>query len=362
MQQYAGNSEEFLENVKIDLFPDEVYVFTPDGDIMTLPRGATALDFAYAVHTDIGNTCVSVSINKRLSPLRSILHNGETVEVITAPSANPNPVWLDFVVTAKARSNVRHFLKKLKADEAVGLGKRMFEKALAAVSLNLGDISPDVIEKTLKQIKVKTIHDMYQDISMVKRIASLAARQFADLHADSLGLGHETSTGVKGMFNRIKPNWLKGAKGVSSRTLAIRGTEGSVVFFAKCCRPIPGDPILGFVSAGRGIVIHTRGCKNVREFKNSPERWVDVRWEDDIQESFPVDIRVESANQRGVLATVAATIAAEDSNIENVSIAERDGRYSTMNFTVSVHDRVHLAQNLRRIRSLEGVVRIARTK
>jgi len=362
MQQYAGNSEEFLENVKIDLFPDEVYVFTPDGDIMTLPRGATALDFAYAVHTDIGNTCVSVSINKRLSPLRSVLHNGETVEVITAPSANPNPVWLDFVVTAKARANIRHFLKKLKSDEAVGLGNRMFEKALSAVSLNLSDISPDVIEKTLEQLKVKTMDEMYQDISMGKRIASLAARQFADLHADSLGLGQESSTGVKGMFNRIKPNWLKGAKGVSSRTLAIRGTEGSVVFFAKCCRPIPGDPILGFVSAGRGIVIHTRSCKNVREFKNSPERWVDVRWEDDIHESFPVDIRVESANQRGVLATVAATIAAEDSNIENVSIAERDGRYSTMHFTVSVHDRVHLAQILRRIRSLEGVVRIARTK
>jgi RelA/SpoT family (p)ppGpp synthetase len=362
MQQYAGNSEEFLENVKIDLFPDEVYVFTPEGDIMTLPRGATALDFAYAVHTDIGNTCVSVSINKRLSPLRSELHNGETVEVITAPNANPNPVWLDFVVTAKARANIRHFLKNLQQDEAIGLGQRMFEKALLDVSLKLSDVSSNVIEKALAQLKVKKIEDIYQDISLGKRIASLVARQFADLHADSLGLRGETSTGVKGMFNRITPNWLKGVKGVSSRTLAIRGTEGSVVFFAKCCRPIPGDPILGFVSAGRGIVIHTRGCKNVREFKNSPERWVDVKWEGDIQESFPADIRVDSANQRGVLATVAATIAAEDSNIENVSIAEKDGRYSTMNFTVSVHDRAHLARILRRIRSLEGVLRIARSK
>jgi RelA/SpoT family (p)ppGpp synthetase len=362
MQQYAGNSEEFLENVKIDLFPDEVYVFTPEGDIMTLPRGATALDFAYAVHTDIGNTCVSVSINKRLSPLRSELHNGETVEVITAPSANPNPVWLDFVVTAKARANIRHFLKNLKKDEAIVLGQRMFDKALSDISLSLNNFSSDVMKKALAQLKVKEIEDIYQDISLGKRIASLVARQFADLHADSLGLREETTTGVKGMFNRITPNWLRGVKGVSSRTLAIRGTEGSVVFFAKCCRPIPGDPILGFVSTGRGIVIHTRGCKNVREFKNSPERWVDVKWEDDIQESFPADIRVDSANQRGVLATVAATIAAEDSNIENVSIAERDGRYSTMNFTVSVHDRVHLARILRRIRSLDGVVRIARTK
>ena len=362
MQQYAGNSEEFLENVKIDLFPDEVYVFTPEGDIMTLPRGATALDFAYAVHTDIGNTCVSISINKRLSPLRSELHNGETVEVITAPNATPNPVWLDFVVTAKARSNIRHFLKNLKQGEAIGLGQRMLDKALAAVTLNLTDISSEVIEKFLVLLKAKTIEDIYQDISLGKRIASLVARQLADLHAESLGLGQEASTGVKGMFNRITPNWLKGSKGISSRTLAIRGTEGSVVFFAKCCRPIPGDPILGFVSAGRGIVIHMRGCKNVREYKNSPERWVDVQWESDIQESFPVDIRVDSANQRGVLATVAATIAAEDSNIENVSIAEKDGRYSTMNFTVSVHDRAHLAQILRRIKSLEGVLRISRTK
>ena len=362
MQQYAGNSEEFLENVKIDLFPDEVYVFTPEGDIMTLPRGATALDFAYAVHTDIGNTCVSISINKRLSPLRSELHNGETVEVITAPNATPNPVWLDFVITAKARSNIRHFLKNLKMDEAIGLGQRMFDKALSSVSLNLSDISSDDIKKALTQLKAKTMEELYQDISMGKRIASLVARLFADLHAESVGLDQGAYSGVKGMFNRIKPNWLKGVKRVSRRTLAIRGTEGSVVFFAKCCRPIPGDPILGFVSAGRGIVIHTRGCKNVREFKNSPERWVDVKWEEDIQESFPVDIRVDSANQRGVLATVAATIAAEDSNIENVSIADRDGRYSTMNFTVSVHDRVHLAQILRRIRSLEGVVRIARTK
>jgi len=197
MQQYAGNSEEFLENVKIDLFPDEVYVFTPEGDIMILPRGATALDFAYSVHTDIGNTCVSISINKRLSPMRSELHNGETVEVITAPNATPNPVWLDFVVTAKARANIRHFIKNLKQDEAIGLGKRMLEKSLAAVTLNLSDISLVVIEKFLVLLKAKTIEDIYQDISMGNRIASLVARQLADLHAESLGLKQQSSTGVR---------------------------------------------------------------------------------------------------------------------------------------------------------------------
>lgn len=197
---------------------------------------------------------------------------------------------------------------------------------------------------------------------MGKRVASLVARQIADLRDEHLGKDKGSSSTVKNMFDRITPNWFRSSKGQTSRSLAIRGTEGSVVSFAKCCRPIPGDPILGFVSAGRGIVIHTRSCKNVREFKNSPERWVDVQWEDNIQESFPVDIRVDSANQRGVLALVAATIADEESNIENVNIAERDGRFSTMNFTVSVHGRDHLAQIMRRVRALEGVVRIARSK
>jgi guanosine-3',5'-bis(diphosphate) 3'-pyrophosphohydrolase len=362
MQQYAGNSEEFLENVKIDLFPDEVYVFTPEGDIKILPRGATALDFAYAVHTDLGNTCVSVSINKRISPLRSELHNGETVEIITAPGAKPNPVWLGFVVTAKARASIRHYLKQLKEDEAIGLGQRMLDRALSTVLLSNNDISPDLIQKLLEQLKANSIEEVYQDISMGKRVASLVARQLADLHAESLEKNRETASGVKGMFQRITPNWLKSSKEPSSRSLAIRGTEGTVVTYAKCCRPIPGDPIVGFVSTGRGIVIHTRSCKNVREFKNTPERWVDVQWENNITETFPVDIRVDSANQRGVLATVAATIADEESNIENVSISERDGRYSTMMFTVSVHDRVHLAQIMRRVRALDGVVKISRTK
>ena len=362
MQQNAGNSEEFLENVKIDLFPDEVYVFTPVGDIMTLPRGATALDFAYAVHTDIGNTCVSVMIDRRLSPLRSILHNGQTVEVITAPGAKPNPVWLDFVVTGKARANIRHFLKHLHRDEAIGLGSRMLDKALATVSLSWNKVPPDLVDDLLQRLNVKDIEELYEDISLGKRVASLVARQIADM-STAVVTARAGGTGVKGMFNRIRPDWLKssGAR-QQTRPLAIRGTEGSVVTFAKCCHPIPGDPILGFVSAGRGIVIHTRGCKNVREFRNSPERWVDVQWEQDVEGTYPAEIRVDTANQRGVLATVAATIADLGSNIENVGIEERDGRFSTMIFTVAVKDRIHLAQIIRRIRSIESVVRISRAK
>lgn len=362
LQQSAGNSEEFLENVKIDLFPDAVYVFTPAGDIMTLPRGATALDFAYAVHTDIGNSCVSIMINRRLAPLRNILHNGETVEVITAPGAKPNPVWLDFVVTGKARANIRHFLKHLHQDEAIGLGQRMLDKALAANAMSWDKVPAEMVAKLLEQLNVKTRDALYQDISLGNRVASLVARQIADI---SSGVDRKSSegAGVKGMFNRYAPEWLKPTSGrQGSKPLAIRGTEGSVVTFAKCCHPIPGDNILGFVSAGRGIVVHLRGCKNIREYRNSPERWVDLQWEKDVQGTYPVEIRVDTENQRGVLATVAAVISDLESNIENVSIDERDGRFSSLIFILSVKNRVHLANIIRRVRAIDSVVRIARSK
>lgn len=362
LQQSAGNSEEFLENVKIDLFPDAVYVFTPAGDIMTLPRGATALDFAYAVHTDIGNSCVSIMINRRLAPLRNVLHNGETVEVITAPGAKPNPVWLDFVVTGKARANIRHFLKHLHQDEAIGLGQRMLDKALAANDMSWDKVPPEMVNKLLAQLNVKSREALYQDISLGNRVASLVARQIADI---SLGISGQAKqgAGMKGMFNRYAPGWLKSnAARQGSKPLAIRGTEGSVVTFAKCCHPIPGDPILGFVSAGRGIVIHLRGCKNIREFQSNPERWVDLQWEENVEGTYPVEIRVDTQNQRGVLATVAAVISDLEANIENVSIDERDGRFSSLLFTISVRDRVHLANIIRRVRAIDSVVRIARSK
>ncbi len=362
MQKNAGNSEEFLENAKIDLFPDEVYVFTPEGDIMNISRGATALDFAYAVHTDVGNTCVSVMIDRRLSPLRSVLLNGQTVEIITAPGAKPNPVWLDFVTTGKARANIRYFLKHMHRDEAISLGKRLLEKAMAAVSVSWDKCAPKLQNEILNGLNVKNLDDLYEDVSLGKRVASVVARQISDI---LLGrkLKSQGNVGVKGMFNRYAPSWMRASANRSTgRPLAIRGTEGSVVTYAKCCHPIPGDPVLGFVSAGRGIVIHLRGCKNVGEFKNNPERWVDVQWEKDIEGFYPVDIRVDTANQRGVLATVAAAISDLESNIENVLITEHDGRYSTLMFTVSVKNRVHLAQLMRRIKSTDGVVKIARSK
>ncbi len=365
MQKYAGNSQEFLENVKIDLFPDEVYVFTPDGDILNILRGATVVDLAYAIHTDLGNTCVAAKIDRHLAPLRSTLSNGQTVEIITAPGARPNPVWLDFVVTGKARSNIRHYLKQLKREEALELGKRMLGKALVAQSLTLQEVPKEALEALLRQLKLDALDDLLEDISLGKRVAALVARQLADIieQREAAVTGPKKKR-KKGVLSRYTPSWLKGGQGnrASAPPLAIRGTEGSVVTYAKCCRPIPGDSILGFVSTGRGIVIHTRSCKNVREFRNNPERWIDVQWEPDIKNSFPVDIRVDTANQRGVLATVASVIAEEGSNIENVSIDERDGLYSSMIFTISVRDRVHLAQIIRRVRAIDSVARIARSK
>jgi RelA/SpoT family (p)ppGpp synthetase len=360
MQQNAGNSVEFLENVKIDLFPDEVYVFTPRGEIMTLPRGATIVDFAYAVHTDLGNSCVAGKIDRRLAPLRTELMNGQTVEIISAPGARPNPVWLDFVVSAKARSNIRHFLKQLKHGEAVDLGRRMLDKALASFSTNLDDIAKERTEEVLEALKLKAIDDLLEQISLGNRVPMLMARHLVEGMQKSAE--HSKSSAFREVLSRYTPGWMKSHSRDNERPLAIRGTEGTVVSYAKCCRPIPGDPILGYISAGRGIVIHVQNCKNTKDYENKPDKWIDVQWEHDVKGVFPVDIRVDTANRKGVLATVAAVIADQSANIENVNIDERDGRFSSMKFTISVRGRKHLASIIRRVRTIESVVKIARSK
>ena len=343
MQMNAGNSLEFLENVKIDLFPDEVYVFTPKGEIMQLPRGATVVDFAYAVHTDVGNTCVAAKIDRRLAPLSTTLANGQSVEVITSKHARPNPAWLNFVATAKARATIRHFLKNLKRDESIELGRRLLNMELDIYELSLDKLTPVRIKEVLKQYKLKTLDDLLEEIGLGNRMAQLVARSLSP-EAELPGKAD------------------KKARRPGARPLVIKGTEGMVVTFAKCCWPIPGDPILGFVSAGRGIVIHTKSCKNVSEYRKHPEKWLDVQWAEKIEGEFPVEIRVEVANQRGVLATVAASIAKLGANIENVSIEEHDGMYTAITFTLAVHDRLHLARIMRRLRALPVVVRISRVK
>jgi len=339
MQKSAGDSLEFIENLKIDLFPDEIYVFTPKGKIMEMPRGATAVDFAYAVHTDIGNSCVAVKIDRRLAPLRTPLWNGQRVEIVTAPNARPNPAWLNFVITAKARSNIRHFLKNIQHDEAVQLGQRLMDKALSIFGTEFKDIPKRRLNKLLKQYGFKKPDELLADVGLGLRMAQLVARA---LMPEETAMT-ESSAGEPG-----------------SPTLTIKGTEGMLVNFAKCCHPIPGDAIVGFLSSGRGIVVHIESCKNVGDFRKHPEKWIDVQWEDEIEGEFQVALRVEVSNQRGSLATIAAAIADKGANIENVEMEEREGKYSTMNFILSVKDRHHLAQIMRHIHTNKKVMRIVR--
>jgi len=341
IQQNAGNSEEFLENVKIDLFPHEVYVFTPKGEIMELAQGATAVDFAYAVHSDVGNQCVAVKVDRRLMPLRTELSSGQTVEIITSKGAQPNPAWLDFVHTAKARSNIRHFLKNLRRNESITLGIRLLNKSLAAHSSGLDQLADEQIQRVLDEYGFDSMESMYSTIGLGSHMPMVIAR--ALLQSDHDPEDEDAA--------QNKP-----------RPLAIKGTEGAVVTFAKCCRPIPGDSILGFVTSGRGIVIHTEDCKNVAEYRGRAEKWIDVEWEKETVGEFPIDIQTLVENHRGVLAKVAANLAEMDANIENVSIEERDGMHSILSFTVAVQNRKHLARIMRRLRSLEYVMRIYRVR
>ena len=341
LQKTAGNSMEFIESVKVDLFPDEVYVFTPRGDLMELPRGATAVDFAYAVHTDVGNTCVAAKIDRRYAPLSTPLESGQTVEVVSAPWGRPNPNWLNFVVTGKARSNIRTFLKNLQHDEAVELGQRLLKNALANDSLLLDDVPPERVAGVLHDFHLPDFNALLADIGLGNRIATLVARRLAPPPQED------------------RPEARRAPAG---RPLAIRGTEGMVVSFGRCCRPLPGDPIHGFVSAGRGIVVHTLWCKNVADQLARPEKLIQVQWEQDIEGEFPVEIRVELANQKGALATVAAAISEEGANIQNVSIDDRDGLYTAMSFVVDVRDRQHLARIIRRVRAIRLVHRIVRSR
>ena len=348
LQRNAGNSLEFIENVKLDLFPDEIYVFTPKGEIMELPRGATAVDLAYSVHTDVGNTCVASRINRRLVPLRTPLLTGQTVEIIAASGAKPNPVWLNFVVTAKARTNIRHYLKNLKKEEAVNLGKRLFEKELLTLSYSPEKISDHELEELCMAHNYEDCDALFEDIGIGNRMASLIARK--------LVLDDGSSDGKADEGAMMATQFGAGAP------LIIKGTEGMVVSFAKCCHPIPGDQITGFVSTGRGIVVHTENCKNIAEYRKMPEKWIDVEWESGLEGNFTAEIRVDVANQRGVLATVAAILSDMDCNIENVDMEERDGLTSSMVFIVTVKNRYHLAQVMRRLKSIKNVMRISRKK
>jgi GTP diphosphokinase / guanosine-3',5'-bis(diphosphate) 3'-diphosphatase len=340
MQQTAGNPQEFLENVKVDLFPDAVYAFTPKGKIIELPRGSTAVDFAYAIHSNLGNSCSGVRINRRLAPLSTQLISGQTVEIIKSPGAQPNPAWLNFVVTAKARSSIRHYLKNLQQSEAITLGKRLLNRQLEILNVQYDQLKPDQIQAVLKEYKLENENALLLEIGLGNRMAPLIARKL---------IAGETRIDETAKINSE-----------TTKPFAIKGTEGMVVNFPKCCYPIPGDPIIGFASAGRGIVIHNQSCKNIAEFKNQPEKWFNVEWDQHIGREFPARIRMNATNQRGVLATVASAISDQEANIINVDIKDKDDRYTSLEFVVEVRDRQHLAQVMRRIRNIKHVSQISR--
>ncbi len=336
VQKDSGNSMEFLEHVKVDLFPDEVYVFTPRGQIFVLPKGATVIDFAYAVHSDVGNQCVAARVDRRLAPLRSQLRNGQTVEIITKPNNRPNPAWLDFVVTGKARATIRSFLKRLEHKEAVELGRRLLEREMESLGRPLGDVGSDERNALLGEINLDSFDALLEQIGLGNRMAKLVARML--------------------LVRNDEPAPDDGAAG----SLTIKGTEGMVVSFAKCCGPIPGDPVIAIFSPGRGLVVHHHDCPNLGDFRRQGQSWLDVQWADEVDGEFSTAIRLDAGNQRGMLATIASLIAEEGSNIEDVRSEERDGLSTSLRFVVSVRNRKHLASIIRRLKNVPFVLRVAR--
>ncbi len=333
-----GNSLEFIENVKIDLFPDEVYVFTPKGHIMELPKGATAVDFAYMVHSDVGNSCVAVKIDRRLAPLSVSLANGQTVEVITAPGARPNPSWLNFVVTGKARANIKYFLKDQQQGESIALGRRLLSQALEEFNAELSQLPSDSLDILLRDLSYATSEELFVNIGIGNQVAMVIARKL--VHED-----------VYSELN-IDP----------SNALAIKGTEGMVMSYAECCAPIPGDPIEGLLQSGYGIVVHRDQCPAVNQLRNKDHNLLALRWDDNVVGEFSVGVTVEVANQRGVLASLASAISDAEANIGNINVDPRDGRYNTVIFSITVRDRIHLARVLRRIRANNVVLKLYRSK
>jgi RelA/SpoT family (p)ppGpp synthetase len=341
--QEAGSSEEFLESVRLDLFPDKVYVFTPKGKILRLPRGATVVDFAYAVHTDVGNRCVAAKVDRRLAPLRTQLRTGQTVEIVTAPGAIPNPSWVNFVVTAKARAAIRQYLKGLRRSEAIELGQRLVNQSLAEFDLSLTDISETALLATAGELGMVDADELFEKVGMGERLAPLIARR--------LGPAAPSSNASQG-----------GEAGESAPApLAIAGTEGLLVSYARCCFPVPGDPILAYLSSGRGIIVHREDCANVDDYRKHPEKWISVTWAEQPGRMFGCELRVEVQNRMGVLAAVASAIAGTETNIDHVELQERDTDTSVLVFEVRVRDRQHLASVMRVIRRMPDVLRLSRT-
>ena len=343
------------EELRNQVTEDRVYVFTPKGKILALPKGATAVDFAYAVHSGIGNSCVAVRINQDLAPLRTELHNGDHVEIITGSLAKPNPAWLNYVVTGRARAHIRHYLKSQHSTESAHLGERMLNQALRAMHIEPDQITEAHWQKLIRDYGLKKKSEILTDIGLGKRQNVMVAHQ---LLAMGEMLEESPEGGIGKFLGKI---FRKPSKPLD--TITIRGSEGMAVQFAPCCRPIPGDPILGFINKDKGLVVHTHDCPAIRKFRLDPEKWLDVEWEPDSEHLYKANLNLTVANQPGMLAKIASGIADAGSNIDNVSVEEPDGSsYANLYFTVQVKNRIHLAELMRGLRKIPDVVRINRSK
>ncbi|KAA0876170.1 RelA/SpoT family protein [Nitrincola tapanii] len=341
MQQRAGDSMEFIDHVKKDLFPDEVYVFTPKGRILELPRGATPVDFAYAVHTDVGNSCVSCRINRRLAPLSQPLESGQTVEIVTTPRAQPNMAWLNFVVTGKARASIRHFLKNQQRHESVELGRRLLNQFLSNYGISIEQIDSAKLAQLLKEAELASLQDLLEDIGMGHRMAYVVARR---LRPD--GPSQETA---------------EAPVEASGKPIAIKGAEGMVLQYAKCCQPIPGDAIIGHISTGKGLVVHRADCGNIGALRDDPEKCIYLEWSDSNQsEDYAVTLMIEVESQRGIIANLATAASAAGANLLKIDSGERQGQMCSVQMVVAVANRVHLARVIRKLRGLRSVLKITR--
>jgi len=341
MQQSAGDSLEFLENVKVDLFHDEVYVYTPEGDIIKLPRNATPVDFAYAVHTDIGNHCVAAKLDHSFAPLNTPLYSGQTVEIVTSPDSRPNAAWLNYVVTAKARSNIRNFLKHMQVDEAMSQGRRLLERCLKPLGMRMDDVKKENMDALLEEYGFDSIGELLEDVGMGNRPPSLVVRRLVP---------ERISDGDSEETREMK----------SQSALAISGTEGMVVSYGRCCYPIPGDQIVAKLSKGRGIVVHREGCKNLEAARKRSDNYIDVQWAEDASGEFTCEVKLEVENRPGLLARTATVISDCKADIENVYMEDRDGFSINLLYLIKVTGRDHLATIMRRLRRIPGVMRIAR--
>lgn len=336
LQKQAGNPLEFIEHVKTDLFPDEVYVFTPKGKIIELPNGATVIDFAYALHTDIGNSCVGCRINNRPSPLSQKLESGQVVEVLRAAKAQPHPGWLDFIATAKARSAIRHSLKSRRHEESIALGRRLLNNVLADVSLTLDDIKPERLHKLVEENHCLSFDVILEQIGLGDRAPYVVAKRLVDRDLED------------DLKNKLES------------PVIIDSADGHIVKFGGCCHPIPGDPIIGHFSSGRGLVVHCEDCRNISEIRHKPELCVPISWAKDVSGEFQVEVWVEVDMFRGVVAQLAARITQGAGGIETISIEERGASISILKIRIRVTDRVHLANIMRLVRLEPYVTKLRR--